>query len=57
MRFLEAHSLMIFDAEFYVVYSLILTALAYALAISAGWGGVNLLREFLGQEFKARTTH
>ena len=57
VRFLEAHSLMIFDAEFYVVYSLILTALAYALAISAGWGGVNLLREFLGQEFKARTTH
>ncbi len=57
VRFLEAHSLMIFDDKFYVAYSLVLTALAYALAIYAGWGGVRFIREFLGQEFKSRTTH
>ena len=57
VRFLEAHSLMIFDEGFYVGYSLILTALAYALALYAAQGGVSVIREFLGQEFKARLTH
>lgn len=57
VRFLEAHSLMIFDNRFYVAYSLVLTALAYALAIYASRGSIRVVRELLGQGFKARLTH
>lgn len=56
VRFLEAHSLMVFDNRFYVAYSLILTALAYALAVYASREAFSHIKGFLGQEFKARTT-
>lgn len=57
VRFLESHSLMIFDNRFYVAYSLTLTVLAYALSVCASLRGARLLKGSRGQEFKAHPTH